>query len=195
MNLKELLGEAYKEGMTFEEVENVLAGIELPKPDSINSEKEIARYKNAISEANKKTAEYKRLLQAKQSEEEQKAQADAEERERILKENEEFKKQIAISDNVNALVGIGYDPELAKLSAEAMFNGDMKTVIENQKSFIESKQQQILSDAMSDTPKPAIGASGKGTKTREEIMSIKDTTERQAAIAENPELFGLDMHK
>ena len=31
---------------------------------------------------------------------------------------------------------------------------------------------------------------GKATKTKEEIMAIKDTAERQAAIAENHEAFG-----
>ena len=31
---------------------------------------------------------------------------------------------------------------------------------------------------------------GKATKTKEEIMAIKDTAERQKAIAENHELFG-----
>lgn len=34
------------------------------------------------------------------------------------------------------------------------------------------------------------GGSGTG-RTRDEIMQIKDTAERQAAIADNPELFGL----
>ena len=33
--------------------------------------------------------------------------------------------------------------------------------------------------------------SGKSTITKEEIMNIKNTAERQRAIAENPELFGL----
>ena len=34
------------------------------------------------------------------------------------------------------------------------------------------------------------GGGGTG-KTRDEIMAIKDTAERQQAIADNPELFGL----
>ena len=39
------------------------------------------------------------------------------------------------------------------------------------------------------TPTPPAG-SGKVFKTKEEIMAIKDTKERQAAIAENHEMFG-----
>lgn len=39
------------------------------------------------------------------------------------------------------------------------------------------------------TPKPPAN-NGSGVKTKEEIMAIKDTAERQQAIAENHELFG-----
>ena len=39
-----------------------------------------------------------------------------------------------------------------------------------------------------DTPTPPAG--GKPTMTREEIMAIKDRTERQKAIDENSSLFG-----
>lgn len=45
----------------------------------------------------------------------------------------------------------------------------------------------ITKGASVDDP-PGGGGTG---KTRDEIMAIKDTAERQAAIAENPELFGL----
>jgi len=37
---------------------------------------------------------------------------------------------------------------------------------------------------------PPANNGGKSTRTKEEIMAIKDTTERQKAIAENHELFG-----
>lgn len=37
---------------------------------------------------------------------------------------------------------------------------------------------------------PPANNGGKSTRTKEEIMAIKDTTERQRAIAENHELFG-----
>lgn len=40
-----------------------------------------------------------------------------------------------------------------------------------------------------DTPHPPAN-SGSGKKTKEEILAIKDTSERQKAIAENHEIFG-----
>ncbi len=41
------------------------------------------------------------------------------------------------------------------------------------------------------TPKPPLGAGGGSGRTKEEIMKIKDTAERQRAIAENPQIFGI----
>lgn len=42
-----------------------------------------------------------------------------------------------------------------------------------------------------DTPTPPGGTGGGTGKTKKEIMQIKDAKERQQAIADNPELFGL----
>lgn len=42
-----------------------------------------------------------------------------------------------------------------------------------------------------DTSNPPAGAGGGAKKTREEILKIKDTFERQQAIADNPEVFGI----
>ena len=60
----------------------------------------------------------------------------------------------------------------------------VKSIKDDWKDFIVTKENR---GAQVETP-PANG--GK-VKTREEIMKIKNTEERQKAIAENPELFGL----
>lgn len=51
--------------------------------------------------------------------------------------------------------------------------------------FIVSTKESGVSSA-----NPPANNGGKSTRTKEEIMAIKDTTERQRAIAENHELFG-----
>lgn len=51
--------------------------------------------------------------------------------------------------------------------------------------FIVSTKESGVSSA-----NPPANNGGKSTRTKEEIMAIKDTTERQKAIAENHELFG-----
>ena len=60
----------------------------------------------------------------------------------------------------------------------------VKSIKDDWKDFIVTKENR---GAQVETP-PSNG--GKA-KTREEIMKIKNTEERQKAIAENPELFGL----
>ena len=69
MNLKEVLGDAYKEGMTFEEVEAALEKVNVPEDNSA----EIERLKNALSKSNSEAAGYKKQLREKMTEDEQKA--------------------------------------------------------------------------------------------------------------------------
>lgn len=61
-----------------------------------------------------------------------------------------------------------------------------KAIKEDYSGFITSVK---TSGATTVTPPASTGTNGK--KTKEEIMAIKDATERQKAIAENPEAFGL----
>lgn len=49
----------------------------------------------------------------------------------------------------------------------------------------------VVTESAKPTPTPTPPAGGKTTRTREEIMAIKDTKERQKAIADNHELFGI----
>lgn len=60
------------------------------------------------------------------------------------------------------------------------------------KSLREEWPEYIVKESTqgADTGNPPVGASGKSYKTKEEIFAIKDTSERQKAIAENHELFG-----
>ena len=63
-------------------------------------------------------------------------------------------------------------------------------LIENaDKEWSEYKQTIHTEGAKTATPPQNTG--GKSTITKEEIMNIKNTAERQKKIAENPELFGL----
>lgn len=57
---------------------------------------------------------------------------------------------------------------------------------------ITSKWQKfIVTEGTKAPPTKTPPEGGKGTRTKDEIMAIKDTAERQQAIMENPTLFGL----
>ena len=62
--LSELLGNAYKEGMTEEEISNALQSMGAGVKDS---DTEVTRLKAQLSKANSEAAEYKKQLRGKQS--------------------------------------------------------------------------------------------------------------------------------
>lgn len=97
----------------------------------------------------------------------------------MLKEAGVSEKRIASVMRVTNLTDIQLDKE-GKLK-------DKEKLVENVKAewadFIDTK-----SEKGADTPTPPENKGGKLTK--EDILKIKDTTERQQKIAENHELFG-----
>ena len=82
---------------------------------------------------------------------------------------------------------MGYEDSLAEETAEALSGGDFDRLFENQKKHMESIEKRVRADVLRDTPRPA-GGSGRNL-SKEDIMNIRDSAERQAAIAENIELF------
>ena len=66
MKFKDLLKDAYKEGMTVEEIEAALADIEFPEDQSA----EVKRLKDALSKSNSENAEWKKKHRDALSEEE-----------------------------------------------------------------------------------------------------------------------------
>ena len=73
---------------------------------------------------------------------------------------------------------------------------DEKGGVKDSKALLKSLREEwpeyIVKESTqgADTGYPPVSASGKSYKTKEEIFAIKDTAERQKAIAENHELFG-----
>lgn len=102
MDLKELLGDAYKEGMTFDEIAAALKNVTPPDPSAA----EVDKLKAALSKANSQAAAFKKQLQGKQSEEEQKAAAQQEEHKKLVQENADLKRAITLSEKKAKLLGI-----------------------------------------------------------------------------------------
>lgn len=88
MDLKTLLGDAYMEGMTFEEAEAALKDIAPPAaPDS----GDLTKLKADLAKANASAAKYKEQLRGRQSEAEAAAAAQKEEFDRLVQENADLK--------------------------------------------------------------------------------------------------------
>ena len=149
MNIKDLLKDAYKEGMSVEDIEAALAGIELPTDNSA----EIERLKTALSKSNSEAADYKKQLREKMSEDERKAKEDADKMEDLQTKYDALLKESTISKNKARLIALGYDDALAGEVAEAMAEGDTEKVFAAQKKHLDSVEKKVREEVLKDTPK------------------------------------------
>lgn len=183
MDIKALLGDAYKEGMTLTEIETALAAVELPTDNT-----EIERLKAAVSKSNSEAAELKKQLRTKLTEDEAAKLKDAEDREKLQSDYNALLTKVTISENKAKLLAIGYDDKLADETAEAMVNGELEKVFTNQKKHMENLEKKIRADVLKETPKPAPGGAG-GKGITQEQFDAMDYTERLKLFNEQPELY------
>ena len=160
MNLKELLGDAYREDMTLEEVEQALEGINLVDPDklpkSVSKEvfdktaSELARLKKELKELQEKnmTAEEKLKLELEKAAE---AQAQYKRELAKLRAREIFVTAGLSEEDYTPLIDIvvSEDEEVTKVRAKSMVD-----VIASQKKAVE---KTVKAELLKGTPKPEPG--------------------------------------
>ena len=183
MNIKDLLKDAYKEGMSVEDIEKALEGIEMPTDNSA----EIDRLKAALSKSNSEAADWKKQLREKMSAEEVKAKEDAEKYEEVVKERDALLREKTILGHKTKYLSLGYDETLANDTAEAMVNGDLDKVFANQKKHLESVEKKIRADVLKDTPKPE-GGNGSETITKENFSKMSIAEQYKYSI-DHPEEY------
>lgn len=171
MKLKDLLKDAYKEGITVEEIESALADVEIPADQSA----EIERLKSALTKSNSENAEWKKKHREAMSEEERKAQETADLIKKLQEENATLTRESNVSKHKAKFLGMGYDESLANDAAVAMTDGDMEKLFSYQQKHQEALEKKIRADTLKSTPKP-VPDKEKGPVTREQIakMSMDD---------------------
>lgn len=178
--LSDLLGEAYKEGMTEEEISAALEG------KKSSSEAEMNRLKNALTKANSEAAEWKKKVREYQTDEEAKAAAQKEEFEKIMQENADLKRAANISDKKAKLISLGYDEKAADETAVAMIDGDLEKVIANQAVFLEAQKKNAVADQMRKTARPnGNGSDGDNSNGQDydSLIAEAQASENLAAAA------------
>lgn len=156
--LSDLLGEAYKEGMTEEEISTALQTTGAGQSNTA----ELDKLKAQLSKANSEAADYKKQLRGKQTADEAAAAEQKAAMDKLTQENADLKRSFALSDKKAKLIAMGYDEKLADSTAVAMVDGDMDTVMANQAKFNESREKAIQAELMKKTPRPAAGSEGTG---------------------------------
>lgn len=183
MNIRDLLGDAYKEGMSAEEIEAALEGVDLPADGSA----EIETLRTALSKSNSEAANYKKQLRERMSEEERKAKEEAEKYDEVVRERDALLREKTILGYTARYIALGYDERLASETAEAMANGDTEKVFAALKKHLDATEKRIRAEVLKDTPTPEGGDSSE-TITKEKFSRM--TLEEQYRFSvEHPEEY------
>ena len=183
MKIQDLLKDAYKEGMTLEEIEAALVNVELPADQS----GEIERLKTANSKLSSENADWKRKHREALSEEERKSQEVADELKQLREQNEKLLRESNVSKHKAKFLGMGYEEALAADAAAAMVDGDTEKLFTYQQKHQEALEKKIRADAMKGTPKP-VPNKGDGAMTLENLRKMS-AQERLEFSQKNPEEY------
>lgn len=186
MDLKELLGDSYKDGMTVEEITEALAKVDMPKPKD-NSD-EITKLKKIISDANSEAKKYKDELKAKMSDEELKAKEAKEAFEKLTEERDALLREKNISTHKANFLAQGYSEDLADKSAEALVNGDFDTVFKYLGQYRSEMEKKFKAENIDKMPKPTGGNGGNPAITKEQFDNMT-YLEKAKLYQDNKELY------
>ena len=190
MDLKTLLGDAYKENMTLDEINEALEGVNLVDPSTLPKSVSKEVFDKTASELAKVKKQLKEL-QEKSMTDEEKLQAELEKaKETQANYNKELSKLRAKEIFVTAgLTETDYAPILDVVVSE-----DEETTKTRAKSMVDliaaqkaATEKAIKAELLKGTPKPKPGEGGTGiTKEQFEKMNWKERTELKQ---KDPELF------
>ena len=183
MNIKDLLKDAYKEGMTIEEINAALAEVELP----VDQSAEVERLKNALTKSNSENAEWKKKHREALSEEEKKAQETADLIKQLQEQNASLLRESSVSKHKAKFLGMGYEEALAADAAVAMADGDMDKLFSYQQKHQEALEKKIRADALKGTPKP-VPDKADGAMTLDNLRKMS-AQERLEFSQKNPDEY------
>ena len=172
-------------------VEEKLAALESFEYDDHSAElADLEKYKDATTKATHEAAEYKKQLKTLQDQQKTGNSKADETIARLQEQVNELTRQNTIASYTAQFTALGYDPELASATAIATADGDVATVFENQRKFLEAHDKQTKADILKQTPKPGQGGTGKQapTMTLEKYRKLPEV-EKMKFAAEFPEEY------
>lgn len=149
------------------------------------------KMKKELDKALKEKGEVTKALRAKQTAAELEDEAKREEEERhqaYVMELEEFKRKTEAKERY---LMQGMSVEMATKAADAEVSGDMEALTDIQRQHTEATLKAARAEWQKSIPQPNFGTGEYSSMTKKEILSIKDTAERQKAILTNRQMFGI----
>lgn len=130
---------------------------------------DLERHKEATNKATHEAAELKKQLKALQDQQKTGNNKADETIARLQEQVNELTRQNTISSYTAQFVALGYDSELAAATAIATADGDVATVFENQRKFLEQHDKDTKANILKQTPKPGQG----GTQKQAPAMTLE----------------------
>ncbi len=162
--------EGYSE-MTAEEKLATLESLDIPEPDYSDYVK-----KDVYDKTSSELAKQKKLLKDRMSDEEQAKVKEAEEREKLVQEQEQLQKdydkllhKVQLSESQTELLKLGFSEKLAVSTAEALIDGNLETVYENIRKHMDTFEKSVRAKVLLETPKPEYKSGDE-----EQIITLKE---------------------
>lgn len=152
MELKDLLGESYKEDMTIEDISAALADKSLVDPTTLPPSVDKATFDKTASDL----AEAKKQLKAKQTDDERLVE---EQRQRDT-EFSNMQKELAKMKHEKSFVAAGYDEKTAASLTEHLVSGNMDEFVKVQSSYLSGAKEQIYASTKAELLSQAGGGMG-----------------------------------
>lgn len=152
-DLKDLLGDAYKEDMTIDDINSALAERDLVDRGQFDG----FVPKSLLEKANSEASDYKKKWKAASSEQERKAIEEAEQKVQMEEELKALRRSSRVSEFEKQYITQGYNAKDAAEIAEALYDNDMETVFKIQGKHNEDMRKSIKAEIMKDMPVPPSG--------------------------------------
>lgn len=181
--IRELLGDAYKEGITFEEVETALANKNLADLSTGNYVA-VGKYNSAIAERD----DFKSKYNAKLTEAEREAEQ-AREREAHYKELERQNSVYKYTEKLNASIS---DKTVLAEIANLMADGKYEEAFDKQTAYLETEksaiEERVKQELMQTNPQAQAQTPDSNEMTKEKFKKLS-LAEKQDLATKDPKTY------
>lgn len=181
MEINVLLGEAYKDGMTAEEIVEAIKAAPALKDQS----KEIESLKETISKVNSECADWKKKYRDTLDESTRKQQEAEEKAKETADKLAKLEREKVVAGYKASYLAMGYDEALAEDTANALAEGNDAKLFENQRKHMESVEKKAREDALRGSGRPGGSGDGSSGVESEAVKLAKSIGKERAEIDAN----------
>ncbi len=164
---------------------SALLGMEVPDPVDLTGYVKKEVFDAKATEA----ANLSKQLKGKLTEDEAKKAEEEKAKAELEGKYQELLKKSTIADHTANFLALGYDKDLARSTAEALFDGNMDKVFENQKKFNEAREKQLRAELVKKDPRPDGAGGGSDDKSAGEKIAERIGKNRAEAATSANEIL------